>query len=82
MSLDSAAKGSFSSYLILKLCGLEPLKFRTHHPIVRIGPGGRLIILSPRESISTIRIDHIKNHITTRSLRRNIDLMESFKGEF
>jgi hypothetical protein len=82
LSLDSAAKGNLICFMFttIMVYFLEPLKFRTHHALVRFGPGGRLIILAPRDSISTIRIDHLKNHIANRSLRRNIELIESFKG--
>lgn len=79
LKLDATAKGT-KQHQFLIITYLEPLKFRTHHSIVRFGPGGRLIILEPRDSISAIRIDHLKNHAANPSLRRNIDLIESFKG--
>uniref|UniRef100_A0A7E4URD7 Protein transport protein sec16 n=1 Tax=Panagrellus redivivus TaxID=6233 RepID=A0A7E4URD7_PANRE len=65
-SIDSSAK--------------EPLKFTRPHSIISFGVGGRLLVLNPEKSISTIRIEDVKSHIRNQPDLRNIDAIEEFKG--
>ena len=67
---------------ILYTCYLEPLKYRTHHAGVKFAPGGRLLLLNPRQSVSSVEIRTVKSLITDPSVRRITDIMDRFKGSF
>lgn len=66
LSVDSGAK--------------EPHRFTKPHAFVSFAVGGKLLILNPEFSISTIRVEDVKSRIRDRGHRRNIDAMENFKG--
>lgn len=58
----------------------EPLKFRVPHAFLKFAVGGRVIVLNPESSVSTVRIEDLKTLVRDRTARRNIEALESFKG--
>jgi hypothetical protein len=65
-SIDSGAK--------------EPHRFTKPHALASFAVGGKLLILNPEYSISTIQLVDVKKRIHDRGNLRNIDAMENFKG--
>ncbi|KAI6217117.1 Protein transport protein sec16 [Aphelenchoides fujianensis] len=79
------SRGSLPSYddsdsFIMEPAAKEPLKFRTHHTNVRFAPGGRLLIVNPQKSATTVEIRYVKNLITDQAIKRNLEIIEAFKG--
>ncbi|KAI6174119.1 Protein transport protein sec16 [Aphelenchoides besseyi] len=58
----------------------EPLKFRTHHMNVRFAPNGRLLILNPQKSVTSVEVRYLKNMINDIGIKRNLEIIEAFKG--
>jgi len=58
----------------------EPLFYRVPHAPISFGLGGKLIYVSPENSVSTVRIEDAKNFFRDSVNHRLIEAMESFKG--
>jgi hypothetical protein len=58
----------------------EPHRFTKPHALASFAVGGKLLILNPEYSISTVQLVDVKKCIRDPRNLRNIDAMENFKG--
>ncbi|KAI1713168.1 sec23-binding domain of sec16 domain-containing protein [Ditylenchus destructor] len=64
----------------LESASKEPLLYRIPHKVFKFAVGGRVIVLDPETSVSTIRIEDAKKFFLDPNSRRNVEALESFKG--